>query len=246
MKQTWEYIEAYFTQALSSDERKSFEVRCERDESFAREVAFYLTARSAARELVIEKKQKTFDDDKTEEKQTAKAVPVKKIMLHKWIPYAAAACILLFVAVYFIIGSPAPQNLAGRYIKENYTTLSLKMDASRDTMQLGIAAYNGKDYQQAQVLFESIRQSNPASSDAKKFAGLAYLQTKNYDKALECFEELAAMKGLFVNSGDVLKAVTLLQRNAQGDKDKAKLLLEKVVRENEEGSKQAKEWLDKW
>jgi tetratricopeptide (TPR) repeat protein len=246
MQQNWEYIEAYFTQSLGDEERKAFEVRCGQDEAFAGDVAFYLTARSAAREVLVEEKQKIYAADDDAKMERPKAAAGKRIAFRKWMLYAAAACIILFAGFYFIYQSPAPQQLANKYIQENYAILSQTMDASRDSLQLGIAAYNSQDYQRALVLFEGINQHNPAGSDAKKYAGLAYLQTKNYDKALERFKDLSAMKGQYSNSGDFLQAVTLLQRNHPNDKEQAKQLLQKVVQENEEGSNQAREWLDKW
>lgn len=244
MQETLEYIEAYFTQTLSPEERKDFEKRCEADATFAREVAFYLTARSAAREVLMEEKQKSFAERTMPQQVTVKTASVKKMVLRKWISYAAAACIILFVGSYFLLTTPAPQQLAGRYIKENYTILHVPMDASRDSMQLGIAAYNNKNYQQAIALFDGVRSSHPEKNEVKKFAGLAYLQTKNYDKALECFQELTAMKGRY-NSGDILQAVTLLQRNGTSDKENAKLILERIVKKNEEGSDEAKALLKK-
>src|SRR4051812_40893118 len=96
MQQTWEYIEAYFTQSLGDEERKAFEVRCEQDVAFARDVAFYLTARSAARELLMDKKQKKFAADgaaKTERREIAAG---KRMAFRKWMFYAAA-CIILFI-----------------------------------------------------------------------------------------------------------------------------------------------------
>lgn len=246
MPDSLEYIEAYFTQSLSPEERKNFEMRCEQDKAFAQEVAFYLTARSNVRELLIEEKHKTYAKEAMPQKVTFKAALVKKMVLRKWIAYAAAACIILFVGSYFILQSPAPRQLASNYINENYSTLSQTMDASRDSMQLGVAAYNSHDYPRAIQLFEGVRRQDAANSDAKKYAGLAYLQTKQYDAALQHFQELSAIKGLYSNSGDFLQAVTLLQRNGAGDKDSAKALLQKVVQENEEGSKQAKLWLEKW
>lgn len=242
MQETLEYIEAYFSHTLNSEERGAFELRCVQDEAFAKEVAFYLTTRNAARELLMAEKQKYAGLHQS----TTTAAPVKKLVLRKWIAYAAAACIILFVGSYFIFKSPDPQQLANRYIEENYTLLSQTMDASHDSLQLGIAAYRRKDFEQAIVLFEGVRQRDPQNSDAKKYAGLAYLRLNNYDKALECFKALAAMNGLYSNSGDFLQAVTLMKRNRAGDKEKAKQLLQKVVRDNEEGNQQAKEWLDKW
>lgn len=65
----------------------------------------------------------------------------------------------------------------------------------------------------------------------KKFIGLVYLVTNNYDKVLQQFEELATRKDLYRNPGLFLKAVTLLNRNREGDKAQAKGLLERVVNE---------------
>ena len=72
--------------------------------------------------------------------------------------------------------------------------------------------------------------------------GLAYMQKEEYDSALQQFDELSNMKGLFSNSGDFLKAVALMGRNKPGDRDKAKMLLQKVLSEKEEGSEKAAEW----
>ena len=68
----------------------------------------------------------------------------------------------------------------------------------------------------------------------------------NYDKALEYFTILEADTGLYSNPGKFYKAITLLKRNKDGDKDAAKLLLEQVRDENLEGKKEAEEWLKKF
>ena len=246
MQDTWEYIESYFTQVLSSEERKNFEARIEQDSLFAKEVAFYLTARSAARDVLMEEKQSAFADIDVATTKMVKTAPVRRILTSKWLPYAAAACLVLIIALYFIFQSPTPAQLAANYIHNTYNHLSLTMDASRDSMQLGMAAYNNQQYTVALSYFKGIADNYPNNSTAKKFAGLSYLQLKDYDNSLELFRSLAAMKGLFSNEGDFLEAITLLQRNAPGDKERAKMLLQKVVSENEDGSEEAKEWLEKW
>jgi hypothetical protein len=75
---------------------------------------------------------------------------------------------------------------------------------------------------------------------------LVYLQTGEYDKALTRFEELAAIKGLYSNSGLFLEAVTLLHRDGHGDLSRARLLLQRVVREKSEGTEVAEEWLKRF
>jgi len=236
-----EYIDSYFQQTMNEDERKVFEKKCEEDESFAQEVAFYIMTRDSLREELLQQKQaawrvKSIIDD-------LPFIPtLKKSFANRWITYAAAACLVLAVSVYFFETNPSPKKLAENYIKTNYSNLSLTMDASRDSLQLGIDAYNNKQYDKALRLFKSIEKTDTQNSDAKKYAGLTYMQKEEYDSALLQFDALSKMKGLFSNSGDFLKAVALMGRNKPGDRDKAKMLLQKVLSQKEEGSDKAAEW----
>lgn len=239
MSETLEYIDAYFTKALNEEERKQFEARCVADEAFATEVAFYVTARETARQALIKQKQEWKSETGTVVKQ------VKKPIVLRWMPYAAAACLVFVMAFYFLFAMNSPKRLAKAYIEKS-ETLSNTLDASRDSMQMGISEYKQKNYQHAALLFEGVKNKDSANSDAKKYAGLCYLQLKDYDKAIASFKELSAIKGLYSNPGDILQATTMLQRDATGDKEAAKVLLEKVVQQNEDGSDVAKKMLEKW
>ena len=245
MPGTIEYIESYFQQTLSSEDRVAFEARCEKDEAFAKDVAFYITARQALREELLGQKVAEWKNEDAVREETAPVISMNKrrTTFGKWAAYVAAACVVLAISVYLFEVRTTPQKLATAYINN---TLSQTMDASHDSIQLGIAAYNDKDYERALQLFEGVEQRDPSNSDAKKYAGLSYLQKQDYDKALEQFDELANMKGLFSNPGDFLKATTLLVRNKQGDKEEAKALLQKVVNGKEEESQKAEEWLKKF
>ncbi|MFT3947438.1 MAG: tetratricopeptide repeat protein [Agriterribacter sp.] len=160
---------------------------------------------------------------------------------------AAAGFALILIAYFaFFQSSNNPVQLADKYVKEELTHLSLTMDGVQDSLQMGMAAYNDKDYQKALQLFDGLYKAHPDDSYVLKYKGLAYLLTKNYDKALLSFDELAAKKHLFSNDGLFLKAVTLLERNQAGDKDAAKQVLEQVVNEKTEGNVKAEEWLKKW
>ncbi len=160
---------------------------------------------------------------------------------------AIAACFLLVIAGYLFLMQPKNdvRQLAANYTKENFSTLSLTMDASRDSLQLGLAAFNDKQYDKAVELFKSVYQKNSSNSDAVKYTGIVYLVTNDYDKALQYFQQLSQLKGLFSNPGKFYQAITLLQRNGKGDSEQAKLLLQQVVAEKLEGSQEAEEWLKK-
>ncbi len=249
--ETIEYIDSYFRQTLNENERTAFEKKCEDDNAFAQEVAFYVTARQSLREELLQQKQSVWQtkNGKEELPTSAEEFPfipsLKKSLASRWVTYAAAACLVLAASVYFFEANTSPKRFAENYIKTNYSSLSQTMDASHDSIQVGIAAYNDKEYDKALQLFEGVEKNHPSNSDAKKYAGLAYLQKKNYDKALQQFDALANMKGLFSNPGDFWKAVTLMERNKTGDKEEAKKLLQKVVNEKEAESDKAAEWLKK-
>jgi len=245
MADTLEYIESYFQQTLNPEEKIAFEKRCETDEAFAKEVAFYITSRQVLKEELLKEKMQSWKEESPAKEEPAPLISLtKKSGVVRWIIYAAAACLLLFASVYLVETQTSPKKYASNYVKSNYSTLSQTMDASHDSLQLGIAAYNNKDYNRALQLFTSVQQTDAQNSDAKKYAGLAYLQQHNYDKAIEQFDALSNMK-LFSNPGDFLNAVSLLERNSPGDKEESKKLLHKVADNNEEGSEKAKDWLNK-
>jgi len=237
MTETLEYIEAYFTNALDENGKKSFEKRCGTDDVFAQEVALYTLTRQALRDELLMQKQaqwKAMDIAKE-----TKPVPVRKMHFMKWVPYAAAACILLAVLFTFLNGNPSPQQLADNYIDKNMVLISQTMDATTDSLHTGIAYYNSKKYDAALNIFKALDNDLPVkNTDAKKYEGYVYLVIKDYNKALVQFDELSKMD-LFSNPGNFLKAVTLIKRNAAGDKEEAKLLLQKVIADKQEGSEDA-------
>ncbi|HWK05059.1 MAG TPA: tetratricopeptide repeat protein [Puia sp.] len=243
MSELIEYIEDYFENRLDGEEKHLFEARCVKDESFARDVAFYIAQRKVLKEELLRQKVAFWTEGESKEGRGDHPAPIRKLKIRRWIPYAVAASVLLAVLLYFTQNSPSPRRLAGEYIATKYSHLSQTMDGSVDSLQQGIAAYNNKDYPKALLLFASLYKAHPGNRDALKYAGIVYLRTKNYVKALETFEELAHAQGMLSNPGLFLQAVTLLQRNAPGDKKLAKESLETVVQQQLEGSEVAAAWL---
>jgi hypothetical protein len=61
----------------------------------------------------------------------------------------AAAAILILIAVVYLLAVPhttGPHQLAAQYIDQHLATLGQTMNASKDSLQQGIAAYNNKEY----------------------------------------------------------------------------------------------------
>src|ERR1044072_4816966 len=124
--ETIEYIDSYFRQTMDTGERRVFEKRCEEDETFAQEVAFYIATRQSLHEELLQQKQsawrtKNIIDD-------LPFIPtLKKSFTSRWIVYAAAACLVLAASVYFFEANTSPKRLAENYIKTNYSSLSQTM-----------------------------------------------------------------------------------------------------------------------
>ncbi len=243
MTETLEYIEAYFTNGLDQNEKKSFEKRCETDEAFAQEVADYTLARAALREQLVKQKQTQWKalEASNEKKITA---PVKRIpSFRQWAPYAAAACVLMAVVFTYLNGNTSPGQLADKYFTEHYMQLSHTMDGGKETIEQGIEFYNNKNYDSALALFQKADNDYPVQkSSTKKYEGYVYLVKKDFENALQQFDELSKMQ-LYSNPGIFLKALTLMQRNKEGDKEEAKILLQQVIDQNLEGKEDAEEMM---
>lgn len=251
----FEKIDEYLHGKLPPAEQRAFESELAADQTLSAEVELYKLIEaemhdhdlhSTNEELLKSSLQKLNRSYFTlQPAQSAKVVPLRRKSFFT-IAASLTASLIIAVIIYFaFVQQSGTQQLAGNYIDTNLIVLGQTMDGSKDSLQQGIAAYNNKDYGMALKLFRGVSENHPDNSYAKRDVGLVYLVTKDYDRALQEFSALAEMK-LFSNSGMFLKAVTLLQRNKEGDKEQAKKILQEVVKEKAEGSKDAEEWLNHW
>jgi tetratricopeptide (TPR) repeat protein len=255
MDDSWyERFEEYLQGEMGREEKSLFEAEMASDEELATAFRVYRTIETdmhqkekySQNESALQNSLQTLNTRyfKNEPQQGSKIFQLYPNKLYR-ITAAIAASILVIVVAYFVFFQPNQntQSLANNYYKAHLQHLSQTMDDANDSLQSGIAAYNNQEYELALRYFKGFYLNHPDNSEAKKNAGLVYLATEEYDKALLEFEELAGMKNLYSNPGLFLQALTLMQRNQEGDPQKAKQLLQQVVNERAEGSKQAAEWL---
>ncbi len=238
----FEYIDAFFTGALNAEEAGQFEKRIASDPAFAEEVAFYISALQAIREEQAAERENRFREIY---RQTAGAekTPVRRL----WTYIGAAALVAGIVFSLYIFMRPAPvKQLADRYIGQQLQTLGVTMASREDSMQKGLVLYNQGKFPEALQQFEQIIQSDSANFTARKYAGLACLRLRHYDKALQYFRQLENYPGLYANPALFYQALTLMERNQAGDDARAKALLKQVVDQDLEGKQTAQDWLKKW
>lgn len=247
-----ELIERYFDQDLTADEMALFERRLQHDEGFKRLFdqerlligAIKFEGSLSDLEFLRETEKRGLFPDPYRENDSQGDSQSK---VRQLIPYvmSAAACLLIVVAAIFYLKSDSPQQMASEYTAEHLLYISTTMSDASDSLRLGIAAYNSKDYDNAGRIFGSIAQKE-GSAEAIKNLGLTYLASGQYDKALDQFDMLAKRDDVYVNAGPFYKAVTLMMRSAPGDDEGAKEILREVVQKQLPGHKVASGWLDRW
>jgi tetratricopeptide (TPR) repeat protein len=247
MQDNLEYIDAYFEGSLNPEETKKFEQRIAEEKDFAEEVAFYLSAKQVSKEEANRQKKEWFRQLLTGNEPLAVKKPavVRKMQVYR---LAAAAAIIgvIFLSWYFFLQKPTgPDQLADNYITANLQALSVTLGPGEDSIQHGLDLYNKGELGSSLNLFETVIQHDTSNFTAKKYAGIVYLRLANYDKALEYFNQLGHYS-LYSNPAKFYQALTLMKRNAPGDKQQARQLLQQVVQDHLEGEETARQWLKKW
>jgi tetratricopeptide (TPR) repeat protein len=238
-----DYIESYFNNELSAEEKIQFDQKIINDKNFAEEVAFYCSAKQIIKNELNAEKKERFKEIYQEKNITDQNTGiVRKI----WAYSAAAIAVIAIVFGWYFFAKPvSTQQLADEYVKQHFQTLGVTMSSKQDSMQIGLSLYNDGRYAEALQQFEKIINTDTANFDAKKYAGIISLKLKNYDKALAYFSQIEN-DSLFSNPAKMYKAITLMERNNAGDKEQAKELLQQIIQNSLDGKETAEEWIKKW
>lgn len=209
-----EYIDNYYANRLSAADKLAFEQRLANDAAFAEDVAFYANTKALEREKVLSEKHAQWNKK-----------PSGTVLNFRLLSAGLAAALLLVMGWWLYIQNTKPDlnQLADSYIKENLSTLPVKMGAKEDSLELGKQMYNDEKYLEAKAIFDKL-----TDPKALEFAGLSALKTKNYLYAQKAFEKLAQNSDLIENKGKFYLALTYLQ---QGEKQKAETLLQEIKKE---------------
>lgn len=225
------YIDSYFSKAvkdLSELETHAFEEKIKNDVHFAKDVAFYIQAKTT-----IAENSSYIPEFKLPNKYNFQ-------VLQKASSIAAILTIALGLIIYRFKNTS--NAIVDNYINENWTSISNTMSSNKNELNTGIELFNQKKYHESLAIFEKLAQSN---TKAQTYKGIALFKLEKIDQALETFETLASNKNLYANPGNLYQAIILLKRAKGNDEDNAKKILEKIIAKHQEGDKLAKEILQK-
>jgi tetratricopeptide (TPR) repeat protein len=242
MNDSLNLIDSYFNKLLPASEKQAFEERCISDPLFAEEVAFYVSARDQLKQELHEKKKKEFSELAAGLKKPS---PVRTLKSNVFRMLSVAAMlIVLFLCWQLFIKEPSPERIANAYISNDLDELGKTMGGEPDSLQMGITAYNKKQYDKAEMIFRNLAVKSPADPEYIKYLGIVYLASGKYDNAIAEFEKLSGFT-LYANPGPLYTSLALMKRAAPGDHEKAKRLLERIIQQDLFGKKHAEDWIRK-
>jgi hypothetical protein len=101
MEDHMQYIDDFFQGKLSNEETKVFEEKISGDPSFAANVAFYISSRQSAKEIVVEEKKKRYRElysASNGQRHTEARGKVRRLW-YAAIPAMVAAMVILFISI---------------------------------------------------------------------------------------------------------------------------------------------------
>lgn len=254
-----ELIEKYYKGRLAGNEVDEFTRREKADKLFAEKVKSYTeimagieyygeqhefaeTVKGWENEIKQDTGRKSFTPTvDPPSKGDEKVIPINRNSYY-WLS-AVAASVLILIA-FLTFRDEEPEQLANAFIEENFTTLSTTMGSEANNLAAGIGAFNEKDYAEAEKRFLSLSDNEDLAAESAKYLGITYLQTGQYDKAIEQFNKLILHEELYANPGKFYLAITLMKRSEGADETEAKKLLQEVVARELPGYKEAADWLE--
>jgi len=154
------YIEQYFEDQLSEEERRAFEQRCKQDEAFATQVKFYLYAQLTLRKEGHEATKKQLLQLPIQEPAASSNILSSRYRKYAW---ALAASILLFLVIKLWISTSepvySPLALYEQYKTEPYFPVVRDEQAPSvpDSWNQVIMLYNSAQYEQVLQEIDTFR-----------------------------------------------------------------------------------------
>ena len=236
-------IENYLDGNMSVLEKKKFENSLLIDQKLADELNFHKEVNEAILDDATADFRQTLksivEHDSVENKHVSRSlISVMKV------PLVASILILIGLSLYNIIMHQNPSKLFADYYKPYNTDISTRsIERSKDNIQLSYYLYQEGDFQTSFEILKNYISSNFDDQTAHFYLGLDALELSLYDQAIDEFAhvEQDAVSPFALHARWYL-AMTYLKT---GKVDNAKILLQRLVKDENMYSAKAKKILKK-
>ena len=224
------YIESVLTAGGGvAEQLQALETKATSDAEFAEVLAFYLASKqAAAEEQAVRKASLKAMLPKQEQAVAPKGKRVSMGLV--WGSLAAAVLVgALFIVPKLMQSDINPRDLAMQYVSQDIQSGKVMGSETVAVVEQAITAFNEGQYPEAVKVCSVLLLQNPKDAAALEYRARANTMLGAYDAAITDLNILAADESLAFNSANYYTALVYLHRNAAGDEQRAKELLQQVV-----------------
>ena len=239
-----EEIDQYLNHELNEDALNSFENELTNNPDLAAELNLHMEVDAA----IIEKDISSLRDKLVDvrkgifiEKRKERSFAIKFVK-SRFAVSAVAASLILFISVAGLLNRNSVVNDGELYSEyfETYTATGIFRSGSvalDDKVNLALNEFNSKNYDEALMLFDEILSVDKANAVGNFYAGMAYQEKDQFDKAILSYQQVVLLKNnLFVEQAEWYTALCYIQTD---NKKKAYEKFKKIVDSNSYYSEKA-------
>ncbi len=233
-----DYIEDYFYQRLSKDERRTFEDRLKSDAAFTQEVKVHALLTNAFDELQAIELIQNFSKI-----ETNLEVETSNSGFHPMLKWAAAFALFMMISTWFIWNNQQTNEelfLAYYTIYPNVEAPAVRSDANQ---QGAWRLFNNGEYEDAHQQFQHSISNGQNDVATWFYLGVCALELNRYNQAEEAFKNVITLpNGKYNKQAQWYLSLNFLKNSKRKE---AKEALKKVIESNSSYSKKARELASK-
>ena len=238
-------IDQYLNHELNEDELHSFETELTNNLDLAAELNLHMEVDAAILEKDIFNLRDKLGDVRKEiftEKRKERSFTLQFVK-SRFAISAVAASLILFISIAGLLNRSSvidDGELYGEYF-ETYSATGIFRSGSTvldDKVNMALNEFNSKNYDEAIILFDEILSVDKTNAVGNFYAGMAYQEKNQFDKAIFSYQEVVQLKNnLFVEQAEWYTALCYIQTE---NKKKAYEKFKKIADSNSYYSEKAK------
>ncbi len=220
-------IEDYLDNAMSDQDRLSFEAEARDDPAVAEALAYVREARTRLRrhweyqqsDAALEETLRTLGRQYFQTPARGKGSGggrLFRLPLGAW--WAAAAAAALLIAAWLFLRPPANERLYARYRQLPDAAFTIRNAATdQQYLQRAEQAFNSKDYAAALATLQTYLQNQPGNVEAQLFAGLCLLELRRPAEAQTILQTISAGANAWSDEASWYLALACLLQNKRAE-----------------------------
>jgi tetratricopeptide (TPR) repeat protein len=213
-----ELAERYVLGYLSPEEKEWFEKEMQESPELKKDVALLNGISNAIQDQDLIEFRAMVQEEAAEYKISRRGQKLRRIFVRT--SYAAAT-IILVAATFFVLSIQGHRAVSSaKVFSENYSPyksglVSRSGSVSDDELySRAIRQYAALQYKSASITFDSVIYKDPGNNAALFFAGMAYMEIKEFQKAAQRFEKIIRNdNSLYVEQAEWYRGLSLLAIN---------------------------------